>query len=94
MIPALILGICLLVGLVLLAQWFVNADPKALARGVRYGAAGLGGDRGAILEGGVDGRREIGEGVGVGHGGAGSGFGVERCLAMPAPEVKPKSAAG
>lgn len=42
MIPALILGICLVVGLVLLAQWFVNADPKALARGVRYGAAGLG----------------------------------------------------
>lgn len=42
MIPALILGICLLVGLVLLAQWFVNADPKTLARGVRYGAAGLG----------------------------------------------------
>lgn len=39
MIPALILGICLLVGLVLLSRWFVSADPKALARGVKiFGA--------------------------------------------------------
>lgn len=37
----LVLGICLLVGLLLIGRWFVSADPASLARGVKWGAAGL-----------------------------------------------------
>lgn len=37
----LVLGICLLVGLLLIGRWFVSADPASLARGMKWGAAGL-----------------------------------------------------
>ncbi|MEO3433897.1 hypothetical protein [Inquilinus sp. CAU 1745] len=37
----LVLGICLFVGLLLIGRWFVSADPASLARGVKWGAAGL-----------------------------------------------------
>lgn len=42
MIQGLILGICLLVGVVLLLHWFARADPKAMARLVRYTGIALG----------------------------------------------------
>lgn len=47
MIPALVLGVCLLIGLILLSRWFVSADPKALARGVKVFAVIVG--AGAVL---------------------------------------------
>ena len=37
MLPQLVLGIGLLVGLILLTRWFIDADPKDLARYMRYG---------------------------------------------------------
>ncbi|MCG8691490.1 MAG: DnaJ domain-containing protein [Minwuiales bacterium] len=39
--PYLVLGICLLVGLVLMANWFVNANPKQIVKGLKYGGAAL-----------------------------------------------------
>ena len=41
MFPLFLLGIALLIGFVLLARAFVNADPKSLARGVRYTTIGV-----------------------------------------------------
>ena len=38
MTGALILGIALLIGFLLLAQWFVNADPKTIVKAARWGA--------------------------------------------------------
>ena len=38
-----ILGVSLLVALVLAASWFVSADPKVLARVIKWGAIGIGG---------------------------------------------------
>ena len=43
MIAHFILGFALLAGLVLLAYWFANADPKVVARGLRWTAAIVGG---------------------------------------------------
>lgn len=40
--PALILGLALLVGLLLLARWYVQADPKQLVQLIRWTAAILG----------------------------------------------------
>jgi DnaJ-domain-containing protein 1 len=40
--PALILGLALLVGLFLLARWYVQADPKQLVRLIRWTAAIVG----------------------------------------------------
>ncbi|HYD31516.1 MAG TPA: DnaJ domain-containing protein [Azospirillaceae bacterium] len=42
MFPLFLLAIALVVGLWLLARSFVNADPRMLAKGLRYGAVGLG----------------------------------------------------
>lgn len=42
MFPLFLLAIALIVGLWLLARSFVNADPRALAKGIRYGAVGVG----------------------------------------------------
>lgn len=42
MTGALILGIALLIGFLLLAQWFVNADPKTVVKAARWGAGILG----------------------------------------------------
>lgn len=42
MIQGLILGLCLLVGVILLFNWFVRADPKAMARLVKYVGIALG----------------------------------------------------
>ncbi|NBC33696.1 MAG: DnaJ domain-containing protein [Alphaproteobacteria bacterium] len=42
MIQGLILGICLLVGVVLLLNWFAKADPRAMARLAKYGGMALG----------------------------------------------------
>src|SRR3712207_1767672 len=42
MFPLFLLGIALLVGFYLLARAFVSADPKSLARFVRYTAIGVG----------------------------------------------------
>jgi hypothetical protein len=36
-----VLGVCLLVALLLGARWFVSADPKVLAKAVRWGAVGI-----------------------------------------------------
>ena len=36
-----VLGVCLLAALLLGARWFLSADPKVLARVVRWGAAGI-----------------------------------------------------
>ena len=41
MLPWFILGLCLLAALFLGARWFVNADPKVLARIVKWGGLGL-----------------------------------------------------
>ncbi len=41
MLPMLILGICVLVGFVLLANWFVNAEPKTVLRVGKYAGMGL-----------------------------------------------------
>jgi hypothetical protein len=41
MFPLFLLGIALLIGFFLLARAFVNADPKSLARGVRYTTIGV-----------------------------------------------------
>jgi hypothetical protein len=41
MVPLFLLGIALLIGFFLLARAFVNADPKSLARGVRYTTIGV-----------------------------------------------------
>lgn len=41
MIAYLVLGICLVVGLGLMARWFVATDPRQLARLLRYGAISL-----------------------------------------------------
>lgn len=41
MLPWFILGLCLLAALFLGARWFVNADPKLLARIVKWGGLGL-----------------------------------------------------
>jgi hypothetical protein len=41
MFPLFLLGIALLIGFYLLARAFVNADPKSLARGVRYTTIGV-----------------------------------------------------
>ncbi len=38
-----ILGVCVVAALLLGARWFVSADPKVLARAVRWGAVALGG---------------------------------------------------
>jgi len=42
MVQMLLLGICLLAGLVLLGRWFVRADPRTMARTLRYVGIGLG----------------------------------------------------
>lgn len=41
MIGAVILGLALLVGLILIAQWFVSAEPRAVVRVVKVGGATL-----------------------------------------------------
>lgn len=41
MLQVIILGVCLLAGLALLSRWFVNAEPKNLVKGLRYGAIAL-----------------------------------------------------
>ena len=41
MIAYLFLGICLIAGFALLAKWFLSADPRQLARVLRYGGIGL-----------------------------------------------------
>ena len=42
MIAYFILGVCLLVGFILLARWFVMAEPRKVLAGARWAAAGLG----------------------------------------------------
>lgn len=42
MIQGLILGICLLVGVILLLNWFAKADPRAMIRLAKYGGMALG----------------------------------------------------
>ena len=42
MTGALILGIALLIGILLLAQWLVDADPKTVVKVARWGAVVLG----------------------------------------------------
>ncbi len=37
-----VLGVCLLAALLLGARWFLSADPKVLARAIRWGAVGIG----------------------------------------------------
>jgi hypothetical protein len=41
MVQMLLLGVCLLAGLVLLGRWFVNADPRTMARTLRHVGIGV-----------------------------------------------------
>jgi len=48
LIGYLVLGVCLLLAVLLAANWFVNADPKQLARLLRYLGVGLSGAAGVV----------------------------------------------